>query len=799
MLAALAAAASGARALTPAEVMILVNKDAPVSSQVANTYSQMRGIPQSNILRLSLGPARQITRDRYRTVIVPAVKKYLTDHPAIRCAVTTSGFPYTIEGTAGNQDGAALDNELAAVLRGEPKDWNGWQPNPLYLHGQNPDGVTDPRVLQMIYVARLDGPDLKTIDRMVADAITAEEKGLEGPVFGDSQGLDGNLDYAAADHSIRAAIDRFAAAGFPSTLDLDRASWHQPDSGVGSQAAGAAFYVGWYDLGNFQNIFGAQGLARGAIAWHIASGEAVNLWDPSSKEWCINLLRHGAAVTLGPVFEPYAAAFPKAEVMAEQLLQGKSIAESYWLALPHVSWAMVLLGDPLYRPFAARPRPTLVARAYVSTAPGHLLQAGRSGSLLVQLECVGPAGSQTPELTASAEPGKGLAAASGKISIPSLTAGQSAVVRIPAVTAGSQPAAMFRLHLNAADADGNSRRIVLEGRAEFAQISGESGRQNLMFVSPKGTYVVSGNPDRMSITDTATLHKKALAAPAGWGILNAAFSPDESHMVLTLADQELKHAACFLAGAKLRAPIPLPAGSRFLGWLSNDTLLLKTSHEFVEHNIRTGLSVPVTAPEGWTISNIIRGSNILILSNQGRVAVKDGPAALREVLQGAKVVRDIAIADDLSLFGGIDEQNRLWVQHRSEPPEVIAEHVEHAAWGPISRRLLVQTSDGQSRIYDGRDRSWLPLGPVWIGQWSPDETRFLYVDGERQNNVLRPRLLDLVTGRQVRQICEYWRIGDLAAIAIPAGGDSAFLLAGPTGALQVWMIALPENTASAVR
>ena len=32
--------------------------------------------------------------------------------------------------------------------------------NPLDLRGQNFSGVRDPRVLQMVYVARLDGPDL---------------------------------------------------------------------------------------------------------------------------------------------------------------------------------------------------------------------------------------------------------------------------------------------------------------------------------------------------------------------------------------------------------------------------------------------------------------------------------------------------------------------------------------------------------------------------------------------------------------------------------------------------------------
>src|SRR5438045_3418950 len=134
---------SSARALTPAETLLLVNKDTPISADVAKMYQRLRGIPPENILRLSLGPNREVTREQYRTQIALPVKKYLTENAAIRCLITTSGFPYVILNTAGTQDGAAVDNELAAVLRDEPKDLNRWQPNPLYLRSQNLSGSSD--------------------------------------------------------------------------------------------------------------------------------------------------------------------------------------------------------------------------------------------------------------------------------------------------------------------------------------------------------------------------------------------------------------------------------------------------------------------------------------------------------------------------------------------------------------------------------------------------------------------------------------------------------------------------------
>lgn len=792
---ALALTLFSANALTPPEILILVNKDVPISSDVAKMYQRLRAIPPENVLRLSLGSNRYISREQYRTQIALPTRKYLTEHSSIRCLVTTSGFPYVIQATNGTEDGAAIDNELAAVLREEPKDLNRWQPNPLYLRGQNPSGSADPRALQMVYAMRLDGPDLKTITRLVEDAIATETAGLEGPVFGDAMGLDGNTGTAAADLSIRGAIDRLSGAGFPATLDLNQADWRQPANGVGEQAAGAAFYIGWYNLQNFQDIFGKQGLARGAIAWHIASDEAVDLWDTNSKEWCINLMRRGAAVTLGPAFEPYLGAFPKAEVLVESLLEGRTIAESYWLSLPHVSWAMVILGDPLYRPFAAKPRPALVARAYVATNATHVLEKGQTSPMLIQVQCVGPPGSRTPAFTTAAEAGMGLAAASGSVSIPSLQTGQTAVIRVPSITAANDPTAMFRLHLNVQNENERARRIVLEGRTGFSTISGGVHRQTQMFVSPGGEFLISGRAGATILTETATLLSKRVNAPEGWVIAGAAFSPDSSHVVLTLLNPEKKQAAFAIADIRLEKLQNPPPGTQFLRWLTNGTLLLKSQAGLVVYDISLTTSLPVYEPAGWTVNNIIPQTAIqLLIAKDGRFAVKNGGGEVQAILPGTGVTRDRAVADDLSQFAGLDDRKQLWVQHGLRgSPEVIAQDVNRLVWGPISRRVLVQGTDGALRVYDGRDRSWFPLPPLTVAQWSPDENRMLYIEAERRDGSLVQRSLSLLTGRQTEQLCDLNRIGEIGGMTFASGGETAFLLAGPEAALQVWMMALPRE------
>ena len=777
--------------LGPSEVLILVNKDDPISSRVAAMYQKARAIPAANILSLSLGTSRGISREEYRARIAAPVRERLEKSPEIRCIVTTAGVPYTIRNSGLRQDGGALDNELAAVLRDEPRDLNLWQPNPLDLRGQNLSGTRDPRTLKMVYVARLDGPDFATITRMVEDAVATERAGLQGPVFVDSRGMDGITSYEEADTLIRVAGDRLAGAGFRTKLDMAEATWTQPAGGVGDQAAGAAFYLGWYKLRNFQDIFGKEGLARGAIAWHIASGEAVDLWSPNEKGWCVNLLRRGAAVTLGPVREPYIAAFPKADVFVELLLGGATVAESYWLSLPNISWAMVILGDPLYRPFGPKPQPSLVARAYLAADTNHVLEKGETSALLVQLESVGPAGSATPNLSATAEAGAGLTAASGTVAIPPLRAGERTVVRVPSVTAGSDPTGMFRLHLNA---QGEERRIVVEGRIGFSRLTGSLEPERQMFVSPGGQSLITGRNGKTFLVEPEILRSQAVNLPQGLALAAAEFSPDGSHVALAVVDPAQRKGGHILMDRTMTRVQNLPPGTVFLRWLQNDRVLLRRQNTLINHSIRGESDSVYDTPSGWS-GNVIPGTDVQMLyTNEGRFAIKKGSEPFQEVLQGPKIVREAVVADDLSLFAGIDQEKRLWVQHGlNESPAVLATGVEGALWGPISRRVLIREARGISRVYDGRDRSWIDLGTVLAAYWSPDEERLVFLESAQRNGRLVPTTLALLDGRRVVRLSPFEKIGQLVGAAFSADGQKLFLLAGLAGGLDVWMAAVPAG------
>ena len=115
-----------------------------------------------------------------------------------------------------------------------------------------------------------------------------------------------------------------------------------------------ALYCGWYSHANFIDCCR---FVKGAVAWHLASSEAVSLRRPDVKYWCKNLLEKGACATLGPVAEPYTVGFPKPAEFFGFLATGKyTLAECYGKTVLFASWMGTLIGDPLYNPYKTNPR-----------------------------------------------------------------------------------------------------------------------------------------------------------------------------------------------------------------------------------------------------------------------------------------------------------------------------------------------------------------------------------------------------------------------------------------------------------
>jgi len=390
--------------LEPTEILMVTNDNAPDSLPLARYYMGKRGIPEENLLQLSVTDHEQCSREEYEKKIARPIRKYLTERnylgPPLRCIVTVYGVPLTITNTdlslnekaaltdmqgkahllnlqlqslkedekgkrkaiqneldrINNQinffkkmgNGAAVDSELALVLqKGYPLI--GWLPNPLY---RDYDGTPFQKLADgILMTCRLDGPSAKIVRRMIDDSLTAEKKGLIGKAYFDARwpypGDKPLTDYAIYDRSIHRAADQVKKSGLmPAILD-EKPTLFQP-----GECPDAALYCGWYSLSKYVDAFQ---WVPGAVGYHIASGECVTLKDPRSRAWCKVMLEKGVAATLGPVGEPYVEAFPLPELFFSLLLEGKlTLAECFARSNPYLSWKIVLIGDPLYKPFKHR-------------------------------------------------------------------------------------------------------------------------------------------------------------------------------------------------------------------------------------------------------------------------------------------------------------------------------------------------------------------------------------------------------------------------------------------------------------
>ncbi len=391
-------------ALQADEILLIVNRNNPSSINLAEYYRDKRQIPQANLLTVTMSDQEDCSREEYQQKLLEPLRNYLSHRQGtpIRCLLLFYGIPLRvaapelsqqqwreaedlkhtkkqidwqlanrelteeqkqqrreksqqlakqIEKLSQKNRGAALDSEIALVLK-KTYPLERWVPNPFFVGFQSQQRKLAANKDQVLFVSRLDGPTPKTVYHLIDDSLYAEKHGLSGQAYFDARwplpdkkNLQGYALYDASIH--RAANVTETLSALPVHLDQNEALFQA------GEAPQAALYCGWYSLGKYVDAFNWQ---RGAVGYHIASSECTTLKKPGSQVWCKRMLEDGIAATIGPVTEPYVQGFPLPELFFGFLLDGYyTLVESYFLSLPYLSWQMVLIGDPLYRPFRIIP------------------------------------------------------------------------------------------------------------------------------------------------------------------------------------------------------------------------------------------------------------------------------------------------------------------------------------------------------------------------------------------------------------------------------------------------------------
>ncbi len=359
-------------------VLVLANRDDPESLEVARHYVERRGLGERAIVALPMPLTEEISWAEFVSAIwnpllqeatargdIDAMVMRLTDEVG-RTKIVTSGHrldaivicrgvplrvahdpalfdersnPLAANTVLRTNEGA-VDSELALLaVNGAPIA--AFVPNPAFLGATN-TGPADAALRQVIPVGRLDGPTAADAKALVDRALAAEREGLWGRAYIDIGGP-----HRQGDEWLEACVPELTSLGFETEVDRER------ETIPGHARFDApALYFGWY-AGNLNGPFLAPGFRfpPGAIALHIHSFSATTLRSPT-RGWTAPLVARGVTATVGNVAEPYLQFTHQPQLLLRSLARGETLGVAALRSVNALSWKAILVGDPLYRPFA---------------------------------------------------------------------------------------------------------------------------------------------------------------------------------------------------------------------------------------------------------------------------------------------------------------------------------------------------------------------------------------------------------------------------------------------------------------
>lgn len=365
--------AGTASAQTADNVGVVINDNSPVSRQVGEYYVRKRGIPASNVFHIKTSTDETIERGPYVTTIeqplgASIARQNLQDK--LLYLVLTKGIPLRIPGTSGGAGTvASVDSELTVLysrMAGDNIPVPGRVNNPYFL-GTRPmtaAGRFTHKDYPIFLVTRLDAFTVQEALGLVDKSLAAAK---DGRIVLDQQD---KLVDRTGEEWLKTASDRLKAQGVG-----DRVVFETTVKGVRGVAPVLGYYSwGSNDPGNRVRKFDL-GFVPGSIASMFVSTDARTFkeppatWTPgdsndparqfagSAQSLIGDLIREGATGVAGHVSEPDLESTVRPEILFPAYMAGFNLVEAFYLAMPHLSWQTVVIGDPLCAPFRRAPIP----------------------------------------------------------------------------------------------------------------------------------------------------------------------------------------------------------------------------------------------------------------------------------------------------------------------------------------------------------------------------------------------------------------------------------------------------------
>jgi uncharacterized protein (TIGR03790 family) len=342
--------------LTPggANILLVVNRNDPASRQVAAYYRPRRSIPLANVCYLDAPTDETIYWrtyiDRVETPVADCLKKAGLVEKVLYI-VTTIGVPLRIDGKGGSlqeSEHSSVDSDLAllyAKLKGAQFHQAGAVPNPYFAKRDVP--FRHPMV-PIYLVTRLAAYSVDEVKGMIDRSLAARNRG-KFVVDANGGNADGNnwLRNAAMllppsrlvfDGSTKVLYDEQDVIGY--------ASWGSNDDNRHRRWSGFHWLPGAIAT-EFVST-NARTVKRPPDTWNITTfQDREHFFAESPQSLSADYIHEGVTGVSGNVYEPFLAGCVRPEYLLPAYAQGRNLAESYYLALPFLSWQGVIFGDPL--------------------------------------------------------------------------------------------------------------------------------------------------------------------------------------------------------------------------------------------------------------------------------------------------------------------------------------------------------------------------------------------------------------------------------------------------------------------
>jgi uncharacterized protein (TIGR03790 family) len=336
------------------EVLVVMNDVSPASRRIAEYYAGKRAVPVQNLCRIRTAAVESVNWTTYEQEIerpVAACLSSLKDAPPIKYMATTLGVPMRVLGAGAGleAEGASVDSELSllyAKMRGKEFPRSGMIMNPFF-------GRRDVPFSQDAYpiylVTRLAAYDVSTVLAMIDRSLQARN---QGKVIVDMRSTDDSGgDQALADTAIflpdeRTVLDQTERVVYGEKDVIGYASWGSNDPARKRRQTGFQWLPGAVAL-QFVST-DARTLQRPPVAWQLGTWNDRSSWFAKSPQsLSADYLDEGATAAAGHVDEPYLQNSARPDYFFAAYLKGRTLAESYYLSIPSLSWQNVMFGDPL--------------------------------------------------------------------------------------------------------------------------------------------------------------------------------------------------------------------------------------------------------------------------------------------------------------------------------------------------------------------------------------------------------------------------------------------------------------------